>query len=858
MGVMAVMASAQTSIQVQTHNVVSLDEQFTVSFVIEGNRPSEFEWEPGDDFNLLWGPQQGRSSSVQIINGKRTESSQTTYSYVLRPIKAGKYTLPKARAVVGGKEIFSSAATVEVIGTGESSSNANAAGSESSSRSARQSASSSGSGQDVFMILSLDRTNVVVGEPIKAVLKLYQRADIVGFEGADFPDFDGFWSQETLAPANIQFVRETYDGQIYNSAVLREYALIPQHSGTIEISPAELVCLVNVRVSSGGSSMFDGFFDEYATVRKKVRTKPVEVKVRPLPQGAPDTFAGGVGVFSVTASLTRDDLAAHEAASLIIKVSGRGNISLLETPKVTFPLDMEAYDPKITGSVASNGLSGVKTYEYPFIPRSAGDFEIGPIKYTYYDIDQHKYVTVDAGTLSLSVARGNEYDEGAVVMPGISRRNVENRGTDIRYIATKLPVFAEKGVFFVGSATFWWLTSAICLLALLAWIVFRKVAARKADVVGSKNRKATKMALKRLRFAGSLLKKNQYSEFYAELHKALLGYMSDKLNMPMSDLSKDNMSEVLIRNGVLETYVQELMEILDSCEYARYAPSTGNQAMTSDYEKAVEVISSIDSGMKTRKGGAGRYMAVVVLMLCWFGADASGNTRADSLWNAAGAAYAEGQWNEAIDDYEEISDMGLESAELYYNIANAWFKAGDNARAVLNYERALKLDPSYSDARYNLEIVESRIQDNIEPVPEFFLKEWLRNISQIMSSDAWAVLFIVMLCVTLALLLVFLLAPSVVWRRVGFFTGLVTLLLMTASLSFSIWQKKDYMGHDEAVVMKTVTSVKSSPSTDNSTDLFILHEGTKVTVLETMGAWTNISLADGRQGWMKTSDIELI
>lgn len=855
MGVMSVMASAQTSIQVQTHNVVSLDEQFTVSFVIEGNRPSEFEWEPGDDFNLLWGPQQGRSSSVQIINGKRTESSQTTYSYVLRPIKAGRYTLPKARAVVGGKEIYSSAATVEVIGGGSGSSSDPAPARQQEPQ--KPSAQGSSSGQDVFMVLSLDKTDVVVGEPVKAVLKLYQRSDIVGFEGADFPDFDGFWSQETLAPANIQFVRETYDGQIYNSAVLREYALIPQHSGTIEISPAELVCLVNVRVSSGGSSMFDGFFDEYATVRKKVRTKPVEVKVRPLPQGAPDTFAGGVGVFSVTASLTRDNLSAHEAASLILKVSGRGNISLLETPKITFPLDMEAYDPKVTGSVASNGLSGVKTYEYPFIPRSAGDFEIGPIMYTYYDIDQQKYVTVDAGTLSLSVARGNDYDEGAVVMPGISRRNVENRGTDIRYIATKLPAFAEKGVFFVGSATFWWLTSGLCLMALLAWIVFRKVAARKADIAGAKNRKATKMALKRLRFAGSLLKKNQYSEFYAELHKALLGYMSDKLNMPMADLSKDNMSEVLLQNGVLEVYVQELMEILDSCEYARYAPSAGNQAMTSDYEKAVEVISSIDSGMKTRRG-TGRYMAVVALMFCWFGAGASEVSRADSLWNAANAAYAEGYWNEAADDYEEICGMGLESAELYYNIGNAWFKAGDNARAVLNYERALKLDPSYADAGYNLEIVGSRIQDSIEPVPEFFLKEWLRSVSQVMSSDAWAVSFVVLLCVTLTLLLVFLLSPSVVWRRVGFFTGLVTLFLMAASLSFSIWQKKDYMGHDEAVVMKTVTSVKSSPSADNSTDLFILHEGTKVTVLETMGAWTNISLADGRQGWMKTSDIERI
>ena len=287
MSLMAVLSSAQTSIQMQVHDVVTSEEQFTVSFVIEGKRPSDFEWQPGEDFELLWGPQQGRSSSIQIVNGKRTESSQTTYSYILRPVKAGKFTLPKARAVVDGKEIYSRAATVEVLGSGSSESAQQGA----SQTQASGGASSEASGSDIFLVLSLDRTNVVVGEPIKAVLKLYQRTNIAGFEGADFPDFDGFWSQETLVPANIQFVRESYNGQIYNAAVLREYALVPQHSGTIEIDPAELVCLVNVRVSSGGSSLFDGFFDEYTTMRRKVASKPVSVRVRPLPSGAPASTA---------------------------------------------------------------------------------------------------------------------------------------------------------------------------------------------------------------------------------------------------------------------------------------------------------------------------------------------------------------------------------------------------------------------------------------------------------------------------------------------------------------------------------------------------------------------------------------
>ena len=856
MSLVTVLSSAQTSIQMQVHDVVTADEQFTVSFVIEGNRPSEFQWEPGEDFELLWGPQQGRSSSVQIVNGKRTESSQTTYSYVVKPIKPGKFTLPKARAVVEGKEIYSRAAAVEVLGS--SASNGKTTNQSPSQKSSAKSQAGNMSDQDVFLVLSLDRTDVVVGEPIKAVLKLYQRTNIAGFEGADFPDFDGFWSQETLAPSNIQFVRESYDGQIYNSAVLREYALIPQHSGTIEIQPAELVCLVNVRVSSGGSSIFDGFFDEYATVRKKVTSKPVKVNVKPLPSGAPASFAGGVGVFDVTASLSRDNLAAHEASSLIIQVSGTGNISLLETPKVTFPLDVESYDPKISGSVTTNGLSGSKTYEYPFIPRSAGEFEIGPILYSYYDVQQHRYVTVDAGTLSLTVARGNDLEDSSFQSSGYMGQKVATKGTDIRYISTRNQDFHQKGVFFMGSGLFWTLLSIICFVAIVVLVVFKKVAARRADVVGMKNRKATKMALKRLRYAGNLLKQNKRSEFYEELHNALLGYMSDKLNIPVSELSKERMTDVLVQTGVLEAYVNELMETLDSCEYARYAPGTGNQEMTSDYEKAVEVISSIDAGMKTRKGFSGRAVVVVMLLLSSVGMYASEKATADSLWNNANIAYEQGDWEGALASYDEIEALGLESAPLYYNEGNVYYRQGELAKAVLCYERALKLDPSYPDAQFNLDHVNSLLLDKIEIVPEFFLKDWMRNISRLMSSDVWAWVFLGLLAVTLALVLVFRLSSSLVWRRVGFFAGLVVLVMMFAALAFSLWQKNDYTSHDEAVVMKTVTAVKSSPSADNSTDLFILHEGTKVKVLDSAGAWTNISLADGRQGWMRTSDIEII
>lgn len=848
---------AQTSIQVQSHKVVSIDEQFNVTFVIEGAKPTDFSWDPGTDFDLVWGPQQGRSTSVQIINGKRTESSQTTYSYILRPLKAGKFTLARANAKVKGNEIYSDPHVIEVVSSGSSSGQSSQ---PSQSQPARQQAQQGSiSDSDIFLRLSLSRSEVVVGEPVIATITLYQRVNVSGFEGVSFPSFNGFWSQEIEAPSNIEFQRETYDGQIYNAAVLRKFLLIPQHQGQLRIDPAELVCLVSVRVSSGGNSIFDGFFDEYRNVRKKVQTKPVTVNVSPLPAGAPASFGGGVGEFSISASVSKDSLKTHEAASLVVTVSGKGNVALLEAPKVSFPPDMEVYDTKVTSSIAPGGMSGTRRYEYPFIPRSYGDFVIEPIKYSYYDVNQKKYVTLETQPMDLKVLKGNESAVSAtVVAPGISQKDVKNLDSDIRYINVKDPLLVAKGHFLVGSGLFWAIVLLLVAAAAALWMLLRCMAARKADIAGTRNRKATKMALKRLQLAGTFLKQNLYTAFYEELHKALLGFISDKLTIPVAELSRDRITDALDEGNVPEEYIRTFIDILDACEFARYSPSTGNDAMAAHYTAAADVISAIDSSMKTKRSGSRPAMLALLLLIMPFAAHAQQDAYVDSLWNAANAAYAEGRWDAAASGYEMISDMGLESAALYCNTGNAYAKSGNVPMAILYYERALKADPSYEDAAYNLALMNSRIQDRIDPVPEFFFTKWLKDISYIMASDAWAVTALVLLGLTLAMFLLFLLAPSVAGRRTGFFTGVVLLVFMCFALGFSVSQKKEYMDADKAIVMRPVVSVKSSPSAEASKDLFILHEGTKVTVLDQVGAWNNISLADGRQGWLPASDMERI
>ena len=866
----ATAAFAQTSISVDAHKVVGVDERFNVVFEVEGeNSPSNFTWSPGDDFQLVWGPQKGTSSSVSIVNGKVSKSSKSSFTYILLPKKTGTFTLPAATATVKGETISSKSITIQVVqnGAGQSSGSSSSSGGSGSSSSGSGSSSSreAASGEDVFMRLNLSKTNVVVGEPITATLSLYQRANIVGFENARFPSFDGFWSQETETPSNIEFHRESLGDNIYNAAVLRRYVIIPQKSGNMTIDPAEIVCLINVlRPGSSSGSIFDSFFgEEYVTVKKRVSTRAVTVKVSPLPAGAPASFSGGVGNYSISARLSKDSLKVHDAASLIVTVSGKGNVSLIEAPKLSFPPDFETYDVKTTQNTDKSGTTGSKTFEYPFIPRSYGDFTLPPLKYSYYDVNSKKYATVSTDSLRIKVAKGNQ-TATTTLEPGqnqltVDRKGVKNLGEDIRFIRTKAPSFTEDKGFLVGRPLYWIILALLALAAFAIWLTMRKAAAMRADVRGTKNRKATKMALKRLKLAGEFMSKGLQTAFYEELHRALLGFVSDKLSMDMAEQNKENIAAALASRGISEGLANEFTDLLDACEYARYAPSTGSEQMSAHYEKAVDVITAIDSNMKktTSSPGAAAFLIAFALMIPSL-SKAEPMSYPDSLWNEGVAAYSAGRWNDAAVAWEGIYDAGIRGSELYYNLASAYFKLGETGKAILFYERALKEDPSDKDVRYNLEFARGMTQDRIEDVPEFILKTWIKKATYLFSSDLWAVLSILFFAGALALLLLFLLGSSSGARRTGFFTGIAAFLIAVFCFASASSQRADASRKDEAIVMRPVSSVKSSPSSDSAKDLFILHEGTKVKILDEVDLWMNIELSDGRQGWIATKDIEII
>ena len=843
-------------LSVQAPKIVAYGEQFTVVFSAEGSKVSDFKWEHGEDFNLVWGPVSGTSRNFTSINGKSSRTVIHTYSYVLEAKNEGSFKLPPASAVIEGKEYTTSPLDIEVIAR----SSASGSSSGQSSQGDDDHADSSG---DVFMTLSLNKTRAVVGEPIIATLKLYTNADLSGVENPQFPVFNGFWSQEIDAPVNLNFQRENVDGRLYQSALLRRYMLIPQQSGQLTIEPAEMVAVVIVRNSSrGGASIFDNFFDSYQTVRRRLRTDSYTVNVSPLPDGAPESFRGGVGRFSMEVSANSDTLKAHEAGTVTVTVTGNGNVSLIEPPTVVFPADFESYDVKVSDS-GGKGMSGTKKYEFPFIPRTPGTFDIPSVEYSYYDVSTRKYVTLRSEPLRITVLKGE--DGGGrqeSYSPGVNRQSVKNLNEDIRFIATGNPSFSEKDRFFVASPLFFILSFAVVAVFLVTVFVARKYIRMSSDVVSSRNRKATKMAMRRLHAAGAYLKEGIYSAFYEELHKALLGYVSDKLAIDVVDMTKENMSLQFAGHGVSEEIKAAFMALLDACEFARYSPQGSHDAMQNHYNEAVRIISTMDGMIKNAaKGFKGvKTTAVIVLMLAAgsFWQQARGQD-VSVLWTEANADYEAGEWDSALEKYNAILASGVESDRLYYNMGNACYKAGDISHAILNYERALRLNPSFEDARNNLDMASSLTVDRIDNVPEFILKTWLDNCRRSMGSDSWAVVFIVLFALAALSFLAFMFIKAGRGVKITFFVaGIVFVVFSAISIAFSLKQRADCLSEDYAVIVSAVSPVRSSPSDENTKSLFMLHEGTKVEILEELGEWSKVEIADGRQGWIQKEDMEII
>ena len=575
--------------------VVVSGDQFRLSYTINSQKVRDFRAPSIQGFEVLMGPSRSTQSSTQFINGNVTSTSTITFTYILMAGKEGTYKIPGATIVADGNNYTSNSVEIKVLPPDDTS----GAGSGNASSSSRNQANSGKiSDKELFMLATVNKTNVYEQEAILLTYKVYTQVNLTGLHG-DTPDLKGFHTQEVELPQQKTFTLEHYNGRNYNTTIWQQFVLFPQQSGKLEIPSLSFEGTVSQRIAS--ADPFDAFFNggNYVDIKKNLVTPKLTINVKELPAGKPTNFSGGVGEFTLSSSISTQELKTNDAVTIKLVISGTGNMKLLNTPEVGFPQDFEIYDPKVDNkfNLTRNGLAGNKVIEYLAIPRHAGTYTIPPIEFSYFDLKSQSYKTLKSEAYTLNVAKG-EGNSDQVVANFTSKEDLKVLGQDIRYIKTGDTRLTQKDDYLFGSTSYW-LWYIIPLVLFIAFmVIYRKQAMENANVAKVRTKKANKVAAKRMKNAGKLLAEKKSEAFYDEVLKALWGYISDKLSMPVSQLSKDNIEEELQKHQVADELIKAFIDTLNDCEFARYAPGNQDEKMDKIYSSAIDVISKMENSIK--------------------------------------------------------------------------------------------------------------------------------------------------------------------------------------------------------------------------------------------------------------------
>ena len=588
------MLADKVSFTASAPDAVVVGDQFRLSYTVTTQKVKDFRAPSIKGFDVLMGPSRSQQSNTQIVNGNVTSTSSITFTYILMANNAGEYTIPGASIVADGDQMVSNSVRIKVLPQDQGDSN-------SSSSSSTHSSSGTGvSNQDLFITASASKTNVYEQEAFVLTYKIYTRESNLQLNNAKLPDFKGFHSQEIEMTTNARWTPEHYQGRNYYTTVYRQFVLFPQQSGKLYIDPAQFQMTVGKPVQS--DDPFDAFFNGGSNVieiKKSISTPKIAINVNPLPAGKPADFSGGVGEFNISSSINNKELKTNDAITIKLVISGTGNLKLISNPEIKFPDDFEVYDPKVDNQVrlTREGLTGNKVIEYLAIPRHAGTYKIPGVSFSYFDIRSKSYKTLKTEEYVINVEKGAG-NADQVIANFTNKEDLKVLGEDIRYIKQNEVTLQPKGSFFYGSMTYWLFYIIPALAFIIFFIIYRKQAAENANVTKMRTKKANKVATKRMKLAGKLLSENKKDAFYDEVLKALWGYISDKLNIPVSRLSKDNIEEKLRNHGVNEELIKEFLNALNDCEFARFAPGDENQAMDKVYSSSIEVISKMENSIK--------------------------------------------------------------------------------------------------------------------------------------------------------------------------------------------------------------------------------------------------------------------
>lgn len=836
---------AQT-LKVSTPSHVATGENFRLSYVINtqdvgdihiGNIPEALE--------LITGPYRSSQSSYQVVNGHASSSSSTTYTFILCASKGGSYTIPSATVVVNGHRLSSHPINIKVTGRNIASNKAPRMHDDSDNRSQLRTAGSTIKNSDLFIKVSASKNKIYEQEPVVLTYKVYTLVDLNELKG-NMPDLTGFHTLEVPLPQQKSFHIENYNGRPYRCVTWSQYIMYPQMHGQLKVP--SIVFKGSVVQQNRNVDPLEAFFNggsAYVEVKRDIVAPGLTLNVLPLPT-KPVGFSGGVGLFNISAQINKKEIRSNEPFTLRVVVSGQGNLKLIKKPTVKFPKDFDKYDPKVTDKtkITANGLEGNMVYDFIAVPRNQGQYTIPPVEFIYFNTRSHSYKTLKTQAFCIDVKKGNG---GSSVVSDFGK---DMKDEDIRPIMEGDAETQDVDEIFFGSFAYWIAMLFICIVSICIIICLKKYITQGNDSVRVRKKHANRIALKRLRLANNSMLKGNKESFYEDVLKAMWGYVEEKFNMSADKLNRTNIVSVLIANGIDMNIVNKFIGIIDECEMERFSPSSSVDNMDVIFENAMNTITCIENSFK-RKTKKGKTVFLVLLFLI-FAIPSFGITKSN-----ADTEYKRGNYQQAIKDYNEVLKTGA-SAEVYYNLGNAYFRTDNITYSILCYERAHMLAPSNGDIEYNLQIAQSRTIDKIIPEPEMFLVKWFKSIVNLLNVNHWAILSLLFLTLTFVLFAIYMFSAKLTLRKISFFCSILSFAFFVIGNICAWQQRMIFYKKTGAIVMASSLQLKKVPD-EKSENIAVIHEGTKVEIIDdSMKDWKYVRLGDNREGWLHKSQIEKI
>lgn len=841
--------------------VVGLHERFRVSFTVNSSKPSDFKAPTFQNVNILGGPSTSRSSSISIINGKRTDNSSTSFVFWLQSITTGKITIPSARVKVDGKLYTTKPMTISV--EDNPSMSQRAANNPNATTQSQQPTVKVIDDKAVFVRAIPSKSKVVKGEEVVISYKIYTLVPVSEYQVDKFPSSQGFWVEELDNQLTPTLEKEVIDGKVYQVATLRKVLVYPQKSGTLHINPMGLEIVAHLQTGttrrqrvSTGDPFFDAFFNDpffshsspvFERVNKKLKTNALSIEVEELPQ-SDESFLGAVGQFEISSSIDTSFCRTNEAITLSYTVSGKGNLTLIENLKLALPDEFEVYDPNITDNISKTaaGQSGSRTFQYIIIPRVEGNYSIPELNFTYFDPQTREYKTLTTEGYDLKIEKGK--NDSKFVEQMSEREKYRNMSiTDVFASKDKrdgilIPAFSFPILY------------VLILMLIIALVIMIRLTAKqlkeREDVVGVKLKKANKVAMKRLKKAALYLKENRMDEFETEIGQALWSYLSDKFKIATSDLSLENIQKVMSDNCLEEDVLQNTIKTLNDCEYIRFSQSKESDKHRELYEQTMKTITDIETNMVRKKKQSRKSNKTICLILLSL---LSSGLFAQNI-QEANQAYKAKDYEKALEIYLKAEKTNP-NAELYHSIANTYFRMSDFANGILYYERALRLTPNDETLIRNHKVCRSRLMGEVYVMQDFFLIKWTKAIANCLSPLAWAILFVVLFILACVLFFVYYFNSDN--KVLLFYLSLSAFVLSLTSFGLGMYRQNMVHAKNEAIIFSSdAVLVESREKSDSQqTKLF---KGQKVKIKTTTGEEVFVRTEDGKEGWLDKDYIKII